>query len=310
MSYDHTAPVVLGVDGTPASDGALAYAVREATRRHVALHVVHVAPDYVPMAPMYPYLPDRVDDVARAVLRKARARIHGLDPRVSVTTELVLGPRVVSLVDAAARGQVVVVGHEGVVGLERLVAGTTTASVAARAEVPLVSVPEGWQSRPGPVVVGFAGARNDAALLGRSFARAAELGSPLVVVHAWKVPDAYADIIELRTHADSWAERDAAEIDRELAPWRAALPAVEVTVRVVHQKPAVALLDAARDAAHLVVVRNGPARPLGAHLGAHLGGVGRALLHAAPCPVEVVPASWSETVTPRPALEQAGVVPT
>ena len=53
---DH-APVVLASDGTPASEGALRFAVQECGVRGAGLVIVHVNPMAVPVPPLRPIIP-------------------------------------------------------------------------------------------------------------------------------------------------------------------------------------------------------------------------------------------------------------
>jgi nucleotide-binding universal stress UspA family protein len=304
MSQEATAPVVVGVDGTPQSDGALRYAAAEARCRRVNLHVVHVRPGYVPMAPMYPYIPEQFEATSRAVLRDARATVRELDPRLSVTTELTTGSRVPELLAGGRRGQLIVLGLESVFGVERLVSGAVTAAVAARSTVPVIAVPADWRPAedPGPVVVGFKGGRWDPALLSRAFTRAEQLGTSVLVVHAWNVTGPYADAIEERAHVTDWITRDTERIEHDLRPWREAHPEVPVEVRVVHEQPARTLLEASTGAAELLVAR----RP-GGRLGAHLGSTVRALLQRSAAPVTVMPGDSDRPASePDLVLEDSG----
>jgi nucleotide-binding universal stress UspA family protein len=124
-----------------------------------------------------------------------------------------------------------------------------------------------------------------AELLGTAFAAARERSARLVVLHTWRLPSAYDDIIESRVARDQVEREGTAEIEGLLAPWRTAFPEVEVEVRVAHDDAAKALVEASREADLLVIVR----RSHGVPAATHLGGTARALLRHAACPVMVVP---------------------
>lgn len=68
--------------------------------------------------------------------------------------------------------------------------GTTSESVANRADVPVVVVPDRWQpiATNGPVLVGVGEADEDDHVIKFALALAAERGVPLRLVSVWKVP--------------------------------------------------------------------------------------------------------------------------
>ncbi|UMG94866.1 universal stress protein [Nocardioides sp. TF02-7] len=150
------------------------------------------------------------------------------------------------------------------------------------------------------VAVGLRDPGHADALLGVAFAAAAARGSSLRVVHAWALPNPYADAVELRTHGPVWDEAARTMAAGVLEEWRRAYPMVPVTVEVVHDDPAQALVKASADADLLVVLR----RKLPV-LGPHLGRVGRAVLRSAACPVAVVPA---DEMLGLAAVEKAGTM--
>lgn len=304
MTNQHVGSIVVGVDGGPSSAGALRYAVEEARRTGAELHLVHVSPAYAPMVPMMPAMPTEIVRTGKAILDRAFGEASRLAPDLRVTGTRYTGPRITELVTSAKGARLLVVGHETRSGLERLLGGGTTASVAAHASVPVVVVPSDWEAPgpAGPVVVGFKSPAHAEELLGHAFHLAEATGSPIEVVHAWKLPDEYIDLIEDRSYSDHWLKRGNEMVEKHLVPWRRDYPDTQVSIRVLHDDPARALVGASRDASLVVLVRRPPSRVLGSHL----GGVGRAVLRAAVCPVEVVPATRAVTDAPGLALEESG----
>jgi nucleotide-binding universal stress UspA family protein len=168
-----------------------------------------------------------------------------------------------------------------------LVTGATTEGVAGRTRAPSIVVPAEWSPRDEPggrVVVGVKDAEHADALLAAAFAHAARCGAEIQVIHAWRLPDAYADRVELRTHADAWVAEGQRAVSAALAGWTSAYPDVPVKIDVVHGDPADALVKASADADLLLVLRRSPR-----FLGPHLGHVARGVLRAAECPVGIVP---------------------
>lgn len=133
----------------------------------------------------------------------------------------------------------------------------------------------------GDVVVGVDGsAAADRALL-EAAADARRRGARLRIVHAWSYLDQPGESF------DPQFGREAARALVEHAVGRAgaALDGLCVEQVEVCDLPARALLDAARDAAVVVV----GARGLGEIRGLFLGSVSQEVVHHAPCPVLVVP---------------------
>jgi nucleotide-binding universal stress UspA family protein len=297
-----TAPVVVGVDGTSGSAGALRYAVREARLRQTELRIVHVVPIAQPMSPMRPVVPIDLRPYGLKTLERALADVRQEDPDLEATTRLVLGARVRGIVDASADAQLVVLGRESRHGFERLLTGATTAGVAARAGCPTVAVPDTWSPRESGthVVVGLRSTTGARDLFATAFAWASARRGHVTAIHAWELPDAYVDGIEARTNAEQWDAEGRRILDEALAPWRDRYPEVTVETRVVHGQPAAVLATAAKQADLLLVYRAHEHRPFD-----HLGATVRALLLASATPVEVVPASKSGD-RDELVLEQAG----
>ncbi len=304
MTHENTGPVVVGVDGGPGSAGALRYGAAKALRHGTELRLVHVSPTYPPMSPMMPALPVEIARAGTEILDRARAEVAELAPDLDVTTTRHTGPRISELVAAGDGARMLVIGRESRTPVERLLGGGTTAAVAAHATVPVVVVPAEWSpsTEAAPVVVGLKSEAHAEELLGVAFARAAEVGAPLEVVHAWRLPDPYIDRIEVRLEGEEWQRRGTDLVEKVLAPWRADFPDVPVTVTVRHADPAPALVERAADAGLLLLVRRPPRRLLGSHL----GGTARAVLRAAAGPVEIVPASAGLTDAPGLTLEESG----
>src|SRR3954454_11476502 len=141
MNSSDTRPVVVGVDGAPGSAGALRYAVAEASRRAVPLHLVHTSPSLVTMGlpfghsggTILPLPAAELERVGTAVLDEAATTVHRIAAEVEIVTRLVPGPAATALVEYSAHAQLVVIGRETRRGLDRLFSGATTAAVAARA---------------------------------------------------------------------------------------------------------------------------------------------------------------------------------
>lgn len=288
QALDPAPAVVVGVDGTPASVGAVRYGLEEARAAGCRLRLVHVLPEFEAFGSPYPLPDERLRTTGRAILQDALDAAGGRpgDPEV----ELVLrrGPRVPTLTALARAARVLVVGADHHAITTRLLTGNTTSGVAASSLAPVVSVPEGWRPDAhgsAPVLVGVKGSPHAHELLGTAFAAARRTGRGLVALHAWRLPSGYDDIIVDRVAAGEWEARAAADMESLVAEWRPGFPDVDVELRVVHDQAAHALVEASRSARELVLVR----RAHGIPAAVHLGPTARAVLRSAHCPVRVVP---------------------
>ena len=285
-----TGTVVVGVDGTATNTGALRYAVEESRRWREPLGLVHVVPGHAPVSPMMPVIvPGDLTATGKEILAQVTDEVRSQAPEVELEATLHHGVRATELVRAAEGARLLVLGRDDRGILHRLVEGDTVTRTAARAPVPVVEVPAQWHEGGtaedhGVVLVGVKSPAHATELLAHAFAEARARAARLVVLHAWHLPNAYDDIIEARVAQEQVEREGVAEVDSLLDPWRAVYPDVDVEVRVVHERPGQALVDASATADLLVLVRrsHGPAPT-------HLGGTARAVLRNAQCPVVVVP---------------------
>lgn len=298
--------VVVGVSGSPRDDGALRAGVDEAHRLGVGVHLVHVVPEYLPVSPLFPAAPSALDDTGAGIIRAAERLVHDLDPEIEVAADLAHGPRARRLAEAAESAPVLVVGRDDRFLTERLLRGNTATGAAAAASCPVLVVPVGWRPAPGTgsMLVGVKSPAHAAELLGDAFAVAAQRGDRVIVLHAWKLPHAYDDIIESRVAVDDWTQKSTNELGHLIKDWRTAYPQVDVEIRIVHAHPAAALVETSRDADTLVIVR----RRRGVPAAAHLGGTARSVLRLAHCPVRVVPATDGLGALPGLVVEDEGTL--
>jgi nucleotide-binding universal stress UspA family protein len=288
-------PVVAAVDGSPSSDSAIRKAVHEARSLGAPLRLVHVVPDYLPISPMMPLTPAELTETAERILAHSErvARVTGPELR-EIGIVMPRGSRVHGIVDASADARLLVMGRDRSF-VQRLVSGRTVAGVAERVSCPVESVPPDWQDSPrfGAVLVGVRSPVDAVPLLAHAAPVAAGRAARLVVLHAWKLPTGYDDIISSRVALAEWETRTLAELEPLLEPWRSTYPELPVEIRVVHDRPVHALVRASEHADLLIVMR----RPHLVSGGFHLGGTARAVLRAAQCTVRIVPPA---AVSPRP----------
>lgn len=206
--------------------------------------------------------------------------------------DLRIGGASASLLAAADTARLVAVGSRGLGGFSGLLVGSVAAALASHARCPVVVVRGPSEEEPppqtGPVVVGVDGSADSERALGFAFATAAEMGEPLVAVHAWTevgVDGAWSLLAAPADHTKV-TEVKRRLLAEQVTAWREKFPAVAVTERVVRDRPVRGLLAVAAELhARLLVVGS---RGQGPATGMMLGSTSWSLLHHAECPVAVV----------------------
>ncbi|GGM68124.1 universal stress protein [Dactylosporangium sucinum] len=255
MAYEF-GPVVVGVDGSADSMGAVRWAADEACRWTRTLVAVTAVPPGEELG-------KGADLAAAAAAVEARRWCVG----VAAVGETHSGTPVDVLRHMAEEARLVVVGGRGASGRTAEPLGSVSRELAARADAPVLVVHEAqrWAApdaalpRDGTVVVGFDGSAPARRALRLAFEEAAARCSRLVVLQAWRH-------LELWRPGEDRATDlcDAATVVHEAlcaaaAPWRERYPLVEVEVRSEPGDPVVALTVASQWATLLVLGTRCPA---------------------------------------------------
>ncbi|MEU1271188.1 universal stress protein [Streptomyces sp. NPDC005799] len=287
-----TRPITAGVDGTEESLAALDWAAREAVRRGLALRVVRAwrfqpydAIDAADRQTQAGWVRDAVDEAAKAVT----ARHAGLE----VSTEVLEGETVDTLVAAAADAEMLVLGSRGYGPVVGFLLGSVGQQVIAETARPVVLVRA--DDRPTAeaagreIVVGQQGEAEDSAeALRFAFETAAARGAGVRVVRAWTLPPVFAyspGSMHLLDEAGGLEPFEKKALAAAVAPWRERFPDVPVAEHVEMGSAAQVLLSVAARAQLMVVGR----RAHRTAVGARIGSVAHGVLHHAGCPVAVVP---------------------
>lgn len=296
MSKESAGNIVVGVDGSEASSTAVRYAAVRARREGCGVHLVHVLPHLIPMSPMLPLGSETFPDVGDRIVDAARIEAEKVGgSAVRVTTAVVDGHRPQAILDEAEGALVIVLGHadrpRGHIFTDRTFTG-----VAAHASCPVVAVPTTWRAEsPGRVVVGLADVEHTSEPLEEAFDRAVALDAGLTIVHAWKIDNAYEDIIFDRVEKAEIRRVAEEKIQTTIASLRSTYPGVAVDIVVMHAQAAPAVLSQSQDATLVVLGRHSRhGLP-----GFRLGSTTRAVVQHASCPVEVVPVGATASAASR-----------
>ncbi|WAX81486.1 universal stress protein [Streptomyces sp. KMM 9044] len=278
-----TIPLVVGVDGAEAGLEAVDWAVAEAARHTVPLHLVHAA------AP---------EQEASDVINAASERAGKDAPAVRLSSEVLHEDAASALVGEGHNAFALVLDSRGLGDLAELLLGAVSLAVAARAGCPVVVVrgsAEHREGRFGSVVVGVEDGEGSDTAVGFAVREAHAQRCGLVEVHAWSAPigtpPGTSARCVVRPRAGAWYALEAHRrppaqvLGDALRGPAEQYRGTSVSRRVV-EGPARHALLAAAPGADLLVVGAGKRH---GHSGLQPGLINHAVLHHAPCPVVVVP---------------------
>jgi nucleotide-binding universal stress UspA family protein len=223
-----------------------------------------------------------------AALDEAEQRIRTFAIAIAVEKSQIAATATAALVEASKTSALVVIGRRSVSRFERVLTGSTSSSVAAKAHCPVVSVPVGW--KPGEtdrrIVVGVDGSESGRHAVKFAFAEASRRRVPLMAVRSWEVPSRwYTDIPDVGGEDAEWLERMELALAEDLAGYQEDYPDVPVSRVFERCSSAAEALCRRSDGAALMVIGK---RGLGAVAGIELGWTARSVLAHATCPVVVV----------------------
>lgn len=285
MSSNST--IVVGIDGSEASDLAIVWAALTAAEREFTLRIVTAvdAPAHLDEVQLVEF-----GAVARSRLAAAETLArHALDgTALDIVTDAREGKVVdVLLSESEAGVVVVVVGARGLGESDSGLLGSAAVALSAHASSPIAVVRgrsiDGLPPVLGPVVVGVDGSAINQSAIAVAFDEASHRRAPLVAVHVWS-DVSLAQISAVPLGWDDIAASEEAVLAESLAGWQEKYPDVEVR-RVVAQDRPVRVLAQLSEQASLIVVGS---RGRGGFSGMLLGSTSYALIHTSDCPVLVV----------------------
>jgi nucleotide-binding universal stress UspA family protein len=239
--------IVVGVDGSPASLGAVHWAADEAARHRATLEIVHV----LSVPPPFSMVED-----GQAMVLQAASEARSWQPGIAVVTATWHGDPATALCGHTLRAALVVVGSRGHDGFSGLLLGSVGAHLSTHAHCPVLVVhhaeqwagPDAALPHERPIVVGVGGADAATPALEWAFAEADLRRVELLAVRAWQDPR------HRYGHGPARVQQDeAAGLSARVAPWSAKFPDVPVTLRAVPGNTSEVLLDAARDSSMIVL---------------------------------------------------------
>lgn len=265
--------VAVGVDETPEALAAARWAAAVVARRGGRLLLVH---GYL-LPAIYPPTAGAEVTVLKAVQDEIVSEIADVlrreQPTITMSTLVERQPVVPLLKDVSTQVDLLVLGHHRAGWVERLISGSVSSALSARAHCPVVTVPYGNLAEHGPVVIALDVEAQSEQAMKLAFDRAKYTDQSVTVIHA--VPDS-APAAEL--------EQLYAQIADSIKPWRARYPACEVRIQLVNGSPHHTLVEAVPQASLLIVTRP----RAGAMSGGWIRSVSRAAQRQATCPIAMV----------------------
>nr|WP_090343081.1 universal stress protein [Mycolicibacterium malmesburyense]CRL73848.1 universal stress protein UspA-like protein [Mycolicibacterium malmesburyense] len=289
-THDHG--ILVAVDGSPAARVAVDWAAREAALHQVPLKIVHVVES--PTVRMWPEVPvpagitDHLQKKGSESLSAAAetAEKAADSDDIVITTELLTGGVVPTLIDLSKEARMIVVGCRGLGSIGRRLLGSVSWGLLHHAKCPVAVIHDEDPLMPGPVseapvVVGIDGSPASEAATAIAFDEASRRRVELVAVHAWSDASVYelpgVEVTALRREAEE-------ALGERLAGWQEQYPDVQIRRVLAMDRPTHQLLEQS-DRAQLTVLGS---HGRGGFAGMLLGSVSSAVAESARMPVLVV----------------------
>jgi len=287
-----SAPVLVGTEGTPASELAVRWAAEVASQRGRRLLIAHGMNLY-PARALLAYgqlVTEASTNLHRhgeQILVAAERIAAQVDPGLAVDTELAEDTGAKLLIERSKTAYLVALGADRTGTFAHL--GSTLVAVTSHGHGATVAVrrtaTDDGTRHTGPVVVGVDGSPRGETAIAAAFAEASERDAELVAVHAWS-DFAYAELAGTAFVDVPPADLQTAEqaiLAERLAGWQDRYPDVGVVRKMYPSAPRKQLLEWAHTAQLLVVGSRGR----GGFRGLLLGSTSNSLVQHAQCPVMV-----------------------
>lgn len=274
--------VLIGVDGSEASDRALFWGLDYATHHAARVTLLQVADDS--------FLSDRAafrsesqavsDHLLKVDLDKAAQ--HGFAGEIDGLA--VVGHPVEEFARLSAEADLIVLGDHTGSRVSSAFFGSRSVKIAAVSQTPVVVIPSADATPTRGVVVGVDGSEASHAALVFGMEEASRLHTDVTAVYAW-MPPLTPGLEQLWSEEMLSAQHDAAEEALAIAVAGLAerYPDVEIKREIIQAPPIAALTSAGQGATLLVVGSRGR----GSFARLLIGSVSQGVLGAPPCPVVV-----------------------
>ena len=277
--------LVVGVDGSYASQAAIDWAARDAAIHNLSLTLVHVASGLVQAWPQTP-LPAGLGEWQKRhgseLIADAIRIVENAAPDVRIKTEMYYSAIIPTLVDMSKDAAMIVVGRRGSGAFGALL-GSVSSGLIHHAHCPVAVIHHEESAPPqpahAPVLLGIDGSPVSELATAIGFDEASRRHVDLIALHAWSD-------VAMEFPGLDWSTMKAAEdevLAERLAGWQERYPDVTVHRDVVCDRPARQLVERS-EAVQLTVLGS---HGRGGFAGMLLGSVSAAVVQSARTPVIV-----------------------
>ena len=292
--------IVVGIDGSPPSDAAVAWAARDAALRNIPLTLVHVTAPAVAAASTGTAVPSLIAmpvveeytrwqrENAEQVIEEARKIAAATGQGApEIQTEVLETSPTPALLELSKNAEMLVAGCRGQSAVDRALLGSVSSALVHHAHCPVAIIhDEEFPSADAPVLVGVDGSPTSESATELAFDEASRRGVGVLALHAW------SDMPILGFPSINWSPAETESIKsaekevlaERLAGYQERYPDVPVRRVVVADRPASQLLKHAESAQLVVVGSHGR----GGFTGMLLGSVANAVVNSARVPVIIV----------------------
>jgi len=256
--------IIVGVDGSPASDAAVSWAAHDAVMRGVPLTLMHVqdpASRTWSQAKALEELAGWQKAEGRGILANASKIAHDIaneTAQITINGELQFSAPAPTLVDKSEDAELIVVGTDGRGALARGLLGSVSSGLVRHARCPVAVIHDGELQMPhptkAPVLVGVDGSSASELATEIAFDEASRRRVGLKALHAWS----NKELVEVP--GVDWPAVKAEEerlMSEALAGWQERYPDVTVSKLLVCDRPARALVETSQSAQLVVLGSHG-----------------------------------------------------
>ena len=306
--------IIVGVDGTDQSLGALRWAAREAKRRGAPLHLVsaYSVPVYAGSTFDVGYAAfdqGALDDAVKELVREAALHVQNLNVEVRSTVET--GDPSGVLLELSKSAQLLVLGSRGRGGLLGRLLGSVSTAVPAHSHCPVGIIPLPWAREHqlerdinetkafiDGVSVGSDGSKHSSVAMLRAADEAQLLGVPLTVVCAVPPMAGAASWMPTPVDFENIYQEIADALNASVRWLRGHFPDLEINAELLDGSPIDVLVQQS-NLNRLVVMGT---RGRGGFAGMLLGSTSQGVIHNSAGPLMIIQGFEDERLADRPEV--------